>query len=71
VAIGPSIVAFRCWGIGVAEGGPALAAIFANVTPLIAALLSALVLGEMPQAYHALAFALIAGGIALSLKRPG
>ena len=48
VAVGPSIVAYRCWGLGVALGGPALAAFFANLTPLFAALLSALLLGERP-----------------------
>ncbi|MFZ2651350.1 MAG: EamA family transporter, partial [Burkholderiaceae bacterium] len=26
IAIGPSIVAYRCWGLGVAEAGPAVAA---------------------------------------------
>ena len=65
-ALGASIVAYRCWGLGVAEGGPALAAFFNNLTPLFAAVLSALVLGEMPQGYHAVAFALIVSGIAVS-----
>jgi drug/metabolite transporter (DMT)-like permease len=68
VAIGPSIVAYRCWGLGVARGGPTLAAFFANLTPLFAALLSALLLGQMPHAYHALAFVLIVGGIAASAR---
>ena len=70
VALGPSIVAYRCWGLGVAEGGPALAAFFNNLTPLFAALLSTLVLGEAPRAYHAAAFALIVAGIAVSMARP-
>ena len=69
VAIGPSIVAYRCWGLGVALGGPALAAFFANLTPLFAALLSALLLGDAPHGYHALAFALIIAGIAVSARR--
>ena len=69
VAIGPSILAYRCWGLGVAIGGPALAAFFANLTPLFAALLSALLLGEAPRAYHAAAFALIVAGIAVSARR--
>jgi drug/metabolite transporter (DMT)-like permease len=70
VALGPSIVAYRCWGLGVARGGPALAAFFANLTPLMAALLSALLLGETPRGYHALAFVLIVAGIAVSARRP-
>jgi len=69
VAVGPSIVAYRCWGLGVALGGPALAAFFANLTPLFAALLSALLLGEAPRGYHALAFALIVAGITVSARR--
>jgi drug/metabolite transporter (DMT)-like permease len=69
VSLGASIAAYRCWGLGVAQGGPALAAFFNNLTPLFAALLSTLVLGEPPQAYHALAFGLIVTGIAVSLGR--
>ena len=69
VALGPSILAYRCWGLGVAEGGPALAAFFNNLTPLFAALLSTLVLGDSPKPYHAAAFLLIVGGIAVSLQR--
>ncbi len=69
VALGPSIVAYRCWGLGVALGGPALAAFFANLTPLFAALLSALLLGEAPRGYHMLAFALIVAGIGVSARR--
>ena len=69
VSLGASIVAYRCWGLGVAEGGPALAAFFNNLTPLFTAVLSALLLHETPQPYHALAFALIVGGIAVSAGR--
>ncbi len=52
-----------------AEGGPALAAFFNNLTPLFAAVLSTLVLGDSPQPYHATACLLIVGGIAVSLQR--
>lgn len=69
VSLGASIVAYRCWGLGVAAGGPTLAAFFNNLTPLFAALLSTLVLGESPQPFHALAFVLIVVGIAVSLQR--
>lgn len=66
VAIGPSIIAYRAWGLAVAEAGPALAAVFYNLTPLLAALLSAAVIGEGPKLYHALAFSLIVAGILVS-----
>ena len=65
-AVGASLIAYRSWGLGVAEGGPALAAFFYNLTPLSAALMSLWILGEVPQAYHLVAFALIVGGIAVS-----
>jgi drug/metabolite transporter (DMT)-like permease len=68
VAIGPSLIAYRCWGRGVAVGGPALAAFFSNLTPVFAALLSAAVLGEPPRWYHGAAFALIVAGIAVSSR---
>ena len=69
VAVGPSIIAYRCWGLGVSLGGPALAAFFSNLTPLFAGVLSAALLGEAPQWFHALAFALIVGGIVVSARR--
>jgi drug/metabolite transporter (DMT)-like permease len=69
VSLGASILAYRAWGLGVAEGGPTLAAFFNNLTPLFAALLSAAVLGEAPQPYHAAAFVLIVGGIVISATR--
>ena len=69
VSLGSSIAAYRCWGLGVAEGGPALAAFFANLTPLFAAVLTSLLLGEAPQLYHALAFVLIVAGIAIGMVR--
>jgi len=68
VSLGASIAAYRCWGLGVAEGGPALAAFFNNLTPLFAAVLSAWLLGEAPQPFHALAFGLIVGGIVVSAR---
>lgn len=71
VAVGPSLVAYRFWGAGVARVGPAIAGFFNNLTPLIAALLSAALLGELPKPYHGLAFLLIVGGIVVSSRRPG
>jgi drug/metabolite transporter (DMT)-like permease len=69
VAIGPALIAFRCWGVGVQRVGPSIASFFNNLTPLFAALLSSAFLGQPPQWYHALAFALIVGGIVLSTRR--
>jgi len=68
VAIGPAILAMRYWGEGVMRAGPNLGAFFINLTPLFTALASAAFLGEAPHLYHALAFALIVGGIAISAR---
>ena len=69
VAIGPAIIAFRCWGAGVQQAGPAVASFFVNLTPLFTALLSSMILGESPKTYHAMAFILIVGGIVISAGR--
>ena len=68
VAVGPAVIAYRCWGLGVQRVGPAVAGFFSTLTPLFAALLSAAFLGELPHTYHALAFALIVGGIVVSSR---
>ncbi len=70
VAVGPSLIAYRCWGLGVNGAGPTMAAFFANFIPLFTALLSAAMLGEPPQLFHGLAFALIVIGILVSSKAP-
>ncbi len=69
VAVGPAILAYRCWGLGVQRVGPNVAGFFSNLTPLFAALMSTVFLGELPQLYHALAFVLIVGGIVVSSRR--
>jgi drug/metabolite transporter (DMT)-like permease len=69
VAVGPAIVALRCWGLGVQRVGPTIAGFFSNLTPLFAALMSSAFLGEWPHLYHALAFALIVGGIVICSRR--
>lgn len=66
VAIGPSLIAYRCWGLGVNSAGPTVAGFFANLIPLFTALLSAAILGDPPQLFHGLAFALIVFGILVS-----
>lgn len=68
VAIGPSVLAYRFWGMGVATVGPAIAAFFNNLTPLFAAVMSAAWLGEAPHWYHVAAFVLIAAGIIVTSR---
>lgn len=69
VAVGPSLLAYRSWGMGVARVGPTVAGFFNNLTPLFAALMSATLLGEPPRLYHAAGFVLIVGGIFVTTRR--
>jgi drug/metabolite transporter (DMT)-like permease len=69
VAAGPAVLAYAMWGAGIRRAGPGIGAFFVNLTPLFAAMLSSAFLGELPHAYHALAFAMIVGGIVVSAKR--
>ncbi len=69
VAVGPAVLAYRCWGLGVAQAGPNTSAFFSNLTPIFAALMSAAFIGEWPRLYHGLAFALIVAGIWVSSAR--
>jgi drug/metabolite transporter (DMT)-like permease len=68
VATGPAILAYAMWGAGIRRAAPGIGAFFMNLTPLFAALLSSAFLGEPPHAFHALAFALIVGGIVVSAR---
>ncbi|OHC76440.1 MAG: hypothetical protein A3H24_10720 [Rhodoferax sp. RIFCSPLOWO2_12_FULL_60_11] len=69
IAAGPAVLAYRCYDAGVARVGPSVAGFFVNLTPLFTAVLSSAFLGEIPHLYHALAFILIVGGIAVSSMR--
>lgn len=68
IAIGPSILAYRGWALGVQAVGPTMAAFFGNLIPIFAALWSAIFLGQHPSWYHPVALALIMCGIAVSSR---
>ena len=59
--------------IGLANTGAAITGfvtgLYVILTPLFAAVMSALVLGDLPQTFHFAAFALIVGGIVVSSRR--
>ena len=71
ISLGPALLADRAWSAGIERAGPAVASFFSNLTPLFAALMSTIFLGEWPSLYHALAFGLIVGGIVVSSRRQG
>jgi len=68
IVIGPSILAYRGWGLGVRAVGPTIAAFFSNLIPVFAALWSWMLLGLAPSWYHPVALVLITAGIASSSK---
>lgn len=69
IVLGPALLAYRCWSMGVQQTTPAIAGFFGNLIPLFTALLSIPILGDTPHLYHALAFALIVGGILVSSRK--
>jgi drug/metabolite transporter (DMT)-like permease len=70
VIVFPSFVAQLMFMRGVALIGPGRAGVFINLVPLFASAFSVLVLGERFAAYHALALAMVLGGIALAERAP-
>jgi drug/metabolite transporter (DMT)-like permease len=66
VAVGPALLGYLCWQKAVARTGSQLPMFFLNLTPVFAALMSVLLLGEFPESYHVVGLALIVLGIALA-----
>lgn len=69
VITGPSLIAYRCWGLGVSKAGATVATFFTNLIPLFTAILSTLLLQKPPEPFHGVAFALILAGIYLSIPK--
>jgi drug/metabolite transporter (DMT)-like permease len=69
VIIGPSLIAYRCWGLGVSGAGATVATFFTNLIPLFTAILSTLLLQKPPELFQGVAFTLILAGIYLSIQK--
>lgn len=69
VALFPSFLAQIAFIRGVELIGPARAGVFVNLVPVFAALLAVLILSEPFELYHAVALALVLGGIAVAESR--
>ncbi len=69
VIIGPSLIAYRCWGLGVNQAGATVATFFTNLIPIFTAILSTLLLQRPPELFQGVAFALILVGIYLSIAK--
>ena len=66
VTILPSLIAQIFFIQGVALIGPGRAGVFVNLVPVFASIMAVIVLDEVFEIYHALALALVLGGIWLS-----
>lgn len=71
VGLVPSLMCQIFYMRGVALIGPGRAGLFVNLVPVFGALLAVLILGEPFAPYHALALALVLGGIWLAERQKG
>lgn len=69
-ALAASIGAYLCWNGGVALIGAAAAGPFLHLQPVFGTALAVLLLGEVPQPFHAAGFALVLAGVALAGRTP-
>ena len=68
VAIGPSFLAQIFFMRGVELIGPGRAGLFANLVPVMGAVLAVAILGEPFGWHHAISMVLVLGGIAIAEK---
>lgn len=65
----PAFLGYILWNRGVAEVGPARAALFMHLVPAFGIVLSMIFLDEQPALYHAIGIGLIFAGIWLNTRR--
>lgn len=70
VIVFPSTLAYLCFIRGVELIGANRAGPFFHLMPLFGAALAILFLGERPQLFHAVGFALVLAGVAVAARRP-
>lgn len=68
-ALGPAIVAQLSWAMGLEIIGSNRGGVFINIVPAFTAIFAVLLLGETFGAHHAVAMALVIGGVWLSQRR--
>ncbi|MEN9589758.1 MAG: hypothetical protein RLZZ481_1544 [Pseudomonadota bacterium] len=66
VALGPALLAYLCYQQAVLRTGSQLPMFFLNLTPVFAALMAVVLLGEFPELYHGVGLVLIVAGIVLA-----
>jgi drug/metabolite transporter (DMT)-like permease len=70
VAVFPSTVAYLCFNRGVQLIGANRAAPFFHVVPVFGAVMSIVFLGELPQLFHFVGFALVLTGVFVASRKP-
>jgi drug/metabolite transporter (DMT)-like permease len=70
VAVFPSTLAYLCFNRGVQLIGANRAAPFFHVVPVFGAVMSIVFLGEHPQAFHFIGFALVLTGVFVASRKP-
>jgi drug/metabolite transporter (DMT)-like permease len=70
VALFPSTLAYLCFNRGVQLIGANRAAPFFHVVPVFGTVMSIVFLGEHPQAFHFIGFALVLAGVFVASRKP-
>jgi len=70
VALFPSTIAYLCFNRGVQLIGANRAAPFFHVVPVFGTVMSIIFLGEHPQAFHLIGFALVLTGVFVASRKP-
>jgi drug/metabolite transporter (DMT)-like permease len=70
VALFPSTIAYLCFNRGVQMIGPNRAAPFFQLVPVFGTVMSIVFLGERPQLFHFIGFALVLTGVFVASRRP-
>jgi len=65
IAVGPSIIAFLCWNVGVAGVGATKAGLFIHLIPVFTVVLATTLLGETLETYHVVGAAIVTLGIVM------
>jgi drug/metabolite transporter (DMT)-like permease len=70
VAVFPSTVAYLCYNRGVQLIGANRAAPFFHVVPVFGSVMAIVFLGERPQLFHVVGFALVLVGVFVASRKP-
>src|SRR3979409_1840220 len=70
VAVFPSTIAYLCFNRGVQLIGANRAAPFFHVVPVFGAVMAIVFLGERPQHFHVIGFALVLSGVFVASRKP-